>query len=57
MALYDLRRDPGERYNVLSANPEIVDELEKIATEAREDLGDNLQHIQGKNVRNPGRIE
>jgi arylsulfatase len=57
MALYDLRRDPGERYNVLSANPEIVEELKNIASIAREDLGDNLQNIQGKNVRIPGKIE
>ena len=57
MALYDLRRDPGERYDILSANPEIVEELKNIASIARVDLGDNLQNIQGKNVRIPGNIE
>lgn len=57
LALYDLRRDPGERYDVLSLYPKIAEELEKIASEAREDLGDNLQKIQGKNRREPGRIK
>ncbi len=55
-ALYDLRRDPGERYNVLESYPEVVKELEKIADEAREDLGDDLTKNQGKNRREPGRI-
>jgi arylsulfatase A-like enzyme len=52
--LYDLRRDPGERYNVRFAYPEIVKLLEKIADEAREDLGDDLTGFQGKNRRNAG---
>lgn len=56
LALYDLRRDPGERYDVQSLYPEIVQELKKIADEAREDLGDDLLNIKGKNVREPGRI-
>lgn len=50
-ALYNLARDPGERYNVLEQNPEIVAELEKIAADAREDLGDDLQNQPGKNRR------
>jgi arylsulfatase len=56
-ALYDLRRDPGERYDVKESNPEIVAELEKIASEAREDLGDDLTGNPGKNRRDPGRIQ
>jgi hypothetical protein len=52
--LYNLARDPGERYNVLEQNPEIVAELEKIADAAREDLGDDLQKRQGKNNRPAG---
>lgn len=54
--LYDLRRDPGERYNLLEFYPEIVTNLEKIAEEAREDLGDDLTGNPGKNRRQPGRI-
>jgi arylsulfatase len=56
-ALYDLRRDPGERYDVKESNPEVVAELEKIASEAREDLGDDLTGNPGKNRREPGRIQ
>ena len=52
-ALYDLRRDPGERYNVEEYYPEVVADLKKIADEARLDLGDDLMNIKGKNVREP----
>lgn len=54
--LYDLRRDPGERYDVSDSYPEIVAALEAVAREAREDLGDDLQGIEGKNRRDPGRL-
>ncbi|MES2796756.1 MAG: sulfatase [Bacteroidota bacterium] len=54
-ALFDLRRDPGERYDVQSIYPEIVTELEKIAELAREDLGDDLTNRQGKNRRQIGK--
>ena len=56
-ALYDLRRDPGERYNVKEMYPEVVAELSKIADEARADLGDGILNIKGANVREPGRTE
>jgi len=49
--LYDLRRDPGERYNVRGDYPEIEAELLKIAAAAREDLGDDLTKNPGKNRR------
>jgi arylsulfatase A-like enzyme len=55
--LYDLRRDPGERYNVIDLYPEIVREMEQIANLAREDLGDGLTGHPGKNRRKPGIIE
>ncbi len=54
--LYDLRRDPGENYNLIEYYPEIVEKLQKIADEARNDLGDNLTGAQGLNRREPGRI-
>jgi arylsulfatase len=56
-ALYDLRRDPGEQYNVQEQNPEIVAELEKMATEARNDLGDDITNSPGANRREPGKIK
>ncbi len=55
--LYDLRRDPGERYNVMEFYPEKVAELQSLADEAREDLGDDLTNSPGKNRRQPGRVE
>ncbi len=49
--LYDLRRDPAERYDVHAANPGIVGELTALAEAARDDLGDDLTGKKGKNVR------
>ncbi|MCE1199581.1 MAG: sulfatase [Marinilabiliales bacterium] len=54
--LFDLRRDPGEQYDVSAENPEIVKELKKIADQAREDLGDDLTGNPGKNRREPGKV-
>jgi len=54
--LYNLRRDPGERYDVSKSYPEIVEALDKIADEAREDLGDDLTGNPEKNRRKPGQI-
>lgn len=55
--LYDLRRDPGERYDLKEYFPEILEDLKKEADEARKDLGDGLLKIKGANVREPGKIE
>lgn len=55
--LYDLRRDPGERVNVISQYPEIAEKLRKIADDCREDLGDDLTGNPGKNRREPGRVD
>ncbi len=40
--LYNLRRDPGERNNVIVQHPDVVQRLMEIAEEARKDLGDDL---------------
>ncbi|RAJ10261.1 sulfatase family protein [Arenibacter echinorum] len=56
LALYDLRRDPGERYNVLKHNPDVVEKLQKLVERARVDLGDDLTGRPGNNRREPGRI-
>ncbi len=55
--LYNLRRDPGERYDVSATYPQILEKLNAIAQEAREDLGDDLTGHPGKNRREPGRVE
>jgi arylsulfatase len=56
-ALYDLRRDRGECYDVKDYYPEVVAELKKIADEARKDLGDDIQNVTGQNQRKPRRVE
>ncbi len=56
-ALFDLRRDPGERYNLIKYHPELVERLEKIAAEARNELGDNLTGEPGANRREPGYVD
>jgi arylsulfatase len=56
LALYDLRRDPGERYDVKDLYPEVVAELMKIVESARQDLGDDLTNNTGKNRRPVGEI-
>lgn len=57
LALFDLRRDPGERYDVKDYYPEVVQELQQLAEEAREDLGDAITNRKGKNVREAGHAE
>lgn len=56
MALYDLRRDPGERYNVIDQHPAVLLRLLKEAQRARLDLGDGLTGIKSKNIRPCGKL-
>ncbi|HXO76107.1 MAG TPA: hypothetical protein VN824_12740, partial [Puia sp.] len=56
MGLYDLAHDPGEVYDVQQLYPEMVQQLLKIADEAREDLGDDLTGHEGKNRRQAVKI-
>ena len=51
LALYDLRRDPGETTNVADAHPDIVARLQKLAEPMRAELGDALQHVKGAGTR------
>ena len=56
LALYDIRRDPGERYDVQSQYPEVMAELMKIVEAARLDLGDDLVAQQGTGRRPIGTL-
>jgi arylsulfatase len=51
LALYDLAHDPGEAYDVQTLYPDILQKLQTVAAQAREDLGDDLTNKVGKNVR------
>ena len=52
--LYDLRRDPGERYDVISQHPEAAARLMRIADRMREELGDDLTRVKGTERREAG---
>lgn len=52
--LYDLRRDPGERYDVMTLYPETATRLMKIADGIRAKLGDRLTRQAGTEQRKPG---
>ena len=53
--LYNLKNDPEERNNVYDDFPEIVLIMEKLGTKAREELGDNLTDVIGKENREVGK--
>lgn len=55
-ALYDLRRDPAEAYDVKDQYPQIVDELNKLAEKARNELGDDLHKRTGRETRPIGTV-
>ncbi len=55
--LYNMRRDPGEHYDVKALHPQKVAELKHLANEARADLGDSLTGSEGSGRREPGRLK
>ena len=56
LALYDMRRDPGERYDVQEQYPEVMAELMKAVEAARLDLGDDLTGHEGTGRRPIGTL-
>ncbi len=55
--LYDLRRDPGERYNVFTQYPEVASRLMQEARLIRQELGDDLTRVKGSENRQPGLVK
>jgi len=55
-ALFNLKTDPQEQFDVAAQNPEIVAHISKIADSVRNVLGDRLTGIKGQEVRPVGRI-
>ena len=56
LELYNLMRDPGERYNVIDLYPEIVAGLLEVGERARADLGDLNVGVEGNGLREIGKL-
>ena len=56
LALFDLKNDVGESKDVAQENPRVVERLQRLAEEARADLGDKLTKRKGSGVRAAGRL-
>ncbi|GGG99454.1 arylsulfatase [Parapedobacter pyrenivorans] len=55
--LYHLATDISETTDVAGDHPEVVAKILGLAQQAREDLGDALTGVPGKNLRQPGRLD
>ncbi len=55
--LYNLRDDIGETTDVSGDHPEIVEKILGLASEARQELGDACERVEGQGVRSIGRVE
>lgn len=56
LELYNLIRDPGERYNVIELYPDVVAGLLGVAEIARADLGDLNTGVEGSGLREIGKL-
>ncbi|NJN25949.1 MAG: sulfatase [Cyclobacteriaceae bacterium] len=56
LELYNLMRDPGERYNVVHMYPDVVAALMEAGDEARADLGDLNTGVEGTGTRPIGKL-
>jgi len=56
LELYNLKDDIGETTNVIGDHPEVLTELNKIADQARFELGDRLNKVEGAELRPLGQL-
>jgi arylsulfatase A len=56
LALFDLEADVGETTDVAAQHPDVVQRLETLAEQARQDLGDSRTQRAGRNVRPAGKL-
>jgi arylsulfatase A-like enzyme len=56
LALFDLENGPGEAADVADGHPDVVQRLQRLAEQARAELGDSATKQQGTGVRPPGSI-
>jgi arylsulfatase A-like enzyme len=54
--LFNLDEDPGEQNDVAEEHPDVVERLQKLANQARQDLGDAVHGVEGANVRPAGEL-
>ena len=57
LALYDLRTDPGETLDVKEKFPQIVEQLSAIADRYRNEIGDDLTHHAGTEIRPAAKVD
>ncbi len=57
LELYNLQDDIEEAHNVIGQYPDVVEELQAVAKQARYELGDRLQNLEGHEIRPLGHIE
>lgn len=56
LALYDLKQDREERFNVKDKHPDLMARLQRAAAAARAELGDALTGMEGNGVRPAGEL-
>ncbi len=57
VALYDLEHDIHELQDVAKDHADVVQRLQALAEQSRQDLGDSRAKMKGKNVREPGHMD
>lgn len=57
LELYHLRTDLGETDDLAEAHPAVIQQLSALADSMRKILGDQLEGVEGTQVREPGRIQ